>query len=246
MDEQIVTNPPPPTVPINPNSSKQFKLLTIFLSFILILTLVIVGFLAYRLTSIQQSKNITFTTPIPTLSPTTPPSIPNPIITTTDPQTGWFIITNPKKLYFVSFPADFTVQTINQDNPESIMISNRLPPDPNCHGGGCFLGTSRLNIFFEIFSTTSDLATFAQERYQNSLNTDPNTTKIGNGKFHQLDDYEYSTSGEGYNRIKIVKINHDNGLVISENYPSKQDVSKYQATARQILSTLKFTSSASD
>jgi hypothetical protein len=201
---------------------------------ILILLVLVAGGAYYFGTKNKTTPVIPISTPVTSVQ-----SSPSPAVQTViDPVTGWKKYENPKYKYSFSFPSNFNLSAESVDH---LSINNNLPPDPNCKVGGCFLGTQKLQIYFD--SSSQNYLSFdeyAKKQRDFALNINNDQSEIVQiSKFGTKVKY-FEGSTEGYNNNYLFNLN-DINFSITVVFPSKQDVPIYRSEADQILSTFQFT-----
>lgn len=209
----------------------------IIILLIVILALGVVGYFAYRngyvKTPVQEET-----------SSTTPTSSLSSAIPRQSETTGKKRISNryenSKFGYEFVYPSDFK---LTEETTDHVSISNNLPPDPNCVGGGCHLGTPRLSIYFEYLGNP-DEKSMSLDQYANkqrSVALDWGGKQSGITKIYKFGTdvrfFEGYTAGYNHNYLFMVK---DQPFSVTVVFPSKGDVPTYQLQADQILSTFKF------
>lgn len=197
---------------------------------ILLIAVAIGGIYLVRDYNKSRLGDITFNTSV------LPPSS-NP----TDETVNWKTYTNSKYNYQFRYPNDFE---ITEESTDKVYISNNLPPDPSCKGGGCNLGTPRLSIYFEHLNNPGEdamsLDEYANSRRTSLLRTNNDQSQIEKIQKFGLDARFVEGTTEGYNHNYFIKPNPNLSFSISVIFLSKVEVSKYEDTANQILSTFKF------
>jgi hypothetical protein len=159
-----------------------------------------------------------------------------------DETAGWKTYQNLKYDYQFRYPNDFKLV---EESADKVYISNNLPPDPNCIGGGCNLGTPRLTIYFEHLDNPGEDA-MSLDEYANSRReslmviADPRQGEIEKMQKFAFDVRFMEGPAEGYNHYYFMKPNPNLSFSIVANFPSKENVPEYEDAADQILSTFRF------
>src|SRR3989338_410400 len=228
---QTPSSPPIPPPPAG--GTPKFPLFPI-LAGILLMILVATG--TFFLGKSQNNQNASI--------PSTPSPLPSEALAkegTPDPTDNWETYINTKYKYQFKYPSDFK---IFDESADRIYINNNLPADPNCQGGGCFLGTPRLSIYFEHLNNPGedelnldDYATARSTSIQQEA-TEPGIIK----KIQKFGlDVRYAEGvTQGYSHNYFMKPSPNLSFSISAVFPSKEDVPKYESIAEKILSTFKF------
>ncbi|MFH1561424.1 MAG: hypothetical protein ABID04_02490 [Patescibacteria group bacterium] len=226
-----------------PKVERNNKLLFALLSFLFLIVFGLIGTFAYQNYLLKKQvkelvrESEVALTEVLQLIPTGTIPTPSPI-PTIDPTTDWETYTNLVFNYSFKYPKDFK---LSEETDDAVRVSNNLPPDPNCEGGGCNLETPRLTIYFEHFQGEDELSLdeFAQQRRNLLLgiNNDQGAIQTLEKYGYEMRYFEGTT--EGFQHNYYLKLNTDTNFVIAVVFSSREDAPKYTQLETQILSTFK-------
>lgn len=218
--------------PSSPERPKQNNFLVMLLSVLLLLSVSIAGFFAYQtqilvkeLTSMKATSMIV--------------SIEEP---KDEPIADWKKYTNTVLKYSFEYPSSFR---IIEESSDKVIVSNNLPPDPNCIGGGCNLEIQKFSIYFEHINSPSEdqlsLDEFADQRRKALLGINKDQSAIQTIQKYGYKMKYFDGIALGYSHNYFLKIGGDINLIITSVFPTKEDSVIYLNLEDRILSTFKFT-----
>ena len=159
---------------------------------------------------------------------------------------SWLPYRNHTSGYQFQYPSDFSLVS---NSPDLVSISNDLPSDPSCIGGGCNLGTKQLTMTFVHSSNQFGLSLdeIAQNHKDSLLNRFPDQTIVLKAVRKFGSDARYfESAGLGYFESYVVKPTPDTSLFVEVGYPSKEKSADFRAVAEKILTTVVFTQPMSE
>jgi hypothetical protein len=229
-NQNPITSVPQPTTYPTPQPAPTSKTTWIFIAVIVVL-IGVASYFGYQ--NYQLKQPLTTQQPSPTPATTivdSPTSTSTPTYTP-DPISNWKTYTDTKNDYSIKYPSNFKIE--NKD--EDVNINDFTEADPNCKGGGCFLGTYSLKLSIKsVVSNQTNLKSIVDEKYNQDLNFYADVTPL---KLSTLNNYlAYYFEATGAERYSNYYLMSNSGTILKISYANNG--SKYLT---QILSTFKFT-----